>query len=221
MRSTDIPFTLRRNDRVTFLKGSAASDAWQAQAALVSPKNADPTRQTDYKRFITRLHTTKEGEVAGTVSYGLNTDLIAEEERYDGFYAVATNLDGDVSHIIRINTGRWEIEECFRIMKTEFKSRPVYLSRDDRVKAHFTTCFLSLILFRYLEKKLNRKYTCSEIISGLRSMLFFKQKEEGFSPAYTRTDFTDDLHEAFGFRTDFDILSPADMRKIIHFTKTR
>ena len=193
----------------------------RAQAALVSPKQSDRTRQTDYKRFITRLHTTKEGEVAGNVSYGLNTDLIAEEEQYDGFYAVATNLEDDVSQIIRINTGRWEIEECFRIMKTEFKSRPVYLSRDDRVKAHFTTCFLSLILFRYLEKKLDHRYTCCQIISGLRSMQFFKQKEEGFSPAYTRTDFTDDLHEAFGFRTDFEILSSADMRKIIHFTKTR
>jgi len=193
----------------------------RAQAALVSSSKSDRTRQTDYKRFITRIHATEEGEVAESILYGLNTDLIAEEEKYDGFYAVATNLDGDAGEIIRINTGRWEIEECFRIMKTEFKSRPVYLSRDDRIKSHFTTCFLSLILFRYLEKKLGRKYTCSEVVSGLRSMQFFKQKEEGFSPAYTRTDFTDDLHDAFGFRTDYEIISQSNMRKIISNTKKR
>ena len=193
----------------------------RAEAALVSAKKSDRTRQTDYKRFISKISVTEEGEVASKVSYELNTLLIKEEEKYDGFYAVATNLEGDVSQIIRINSGRWEIEECFRIMKTEFKSRPVYLSRDDRIKAHFTTCFLALVVFRYLEIKLNHKYTCSEIINGLRSMKFFKQQAEGFSPAYTRTDFTDNLHEAFGFRTDYEIISKADMRKIISNTKKR
>ena len=80
---------------------------------------------------------------------------------------------------------------------------------------------LQVILFRYLEKKLNHKYTCSEIINGLKSIKLFKQQEEGFSPAYTRTDFIDDLHEAFGFRTDYEIISKADMRKIISQTKKR
>ena len=71
---------------------------------------------------------------------------------YDGFYAVCTNLEDDATAITKINHRRWEIEECFRIMKCEFKARPVYLSRDDRIQAHFTTCFLALVVYRYLEK---------------------------------------------------------------------
>ena len=104
-------------------------------------------------------------------------------------------------------------------MKTEFKSRPVYLSRDDRIKAHFTTCYLALVLFRYLEKKLDYKYTCSEIISTLRNMNFYKTNTEGYVPTYTRTDLTDSLHEKFGFRTDYQIISEKNMKKIFKDTK--
>ena len=83
---------------------------------------------------------------------------IAEEERYDGFHAVCTNLEDKAEAIVRINHKRWEIEECFRIMKTEFKARPVYLSRQDRIRAHFLTCYISLVLYRILEKKLTEKF---------------------------------------------------------------
>ena len=92
-------------------------------------------------------------------------------------------------------------------MKTEFKSRLVYLSRDDRIKAHFTTCYLALVLFRYLEKSLDYKYTYSEIISNLRNMNFYKINSERYISTYTRTEFTDTLHENFGFRTDYQIIS--------------
>ena len=129
---------------------------------------------------------------------------IAEEEMYDGFYAVCTNLEevGGVDQIIRINKKRWEIEECFRIMKTEFKARPVYLKREDRIKAHFLTCFFALFIFRILEKKLDEKYTCKRIIRTLREMTMYHPGEKlGYLPAYTRTDLTDALHEAAGFRT--------------------
>jgi transposase len=161
----------------------------------------------DYKRFIAKTHCTADGEVARHEIYSIDTGLIAKEEAFDGFYGVCTNLEDDASAIIRINHRRWEIEECFRIMKSEFKARPVYLSRDDRIKAHFTTCFLSLVIFRFLEKKLHKRYTCQEIIHGLRDMNFLEVKGNGYVPAYTRTDFTDDLHEAAGFRTDYQIVS--------------
>ena len=114
----------------------------------------------------------------------------------------------------------WEIEECFRIMKTDFKARPVYLSRRDRIIAHFITCFISLIIYRFLEKKLGEKYTCSEILSGLRSMAFKEIKGKGYMPIYTRTDFTDDLHGTFGFRTDYEIVTYKQMKKIFKMTKT-
>ena len=90
---------------------------------------------------------TEEGEVCKVEVPYLNTDLINEEEKYDGFYAVCTNLDDmGIDEMIRINKKRWEIEECFRIMKTEFKARPVYLQREDRIKAHFLTCFIATLL---------------------------------------------------------------------------
>ena len=112
-------------------------------------------RQNDFMRFIDRVSVTDEGEVADKDKYYLNCDRIAEEERYDGYYAVVSNLDDDVCDIININRNRWKIEECFRIMKTEFKSRPAYVTLDEHIKAHFLTCFLALVVYRYLEKKLD------------------------------------------------------------------
>jgi len=105
-------------------------------------------------------------------------------------------------------------------MKTEFKARPVYLSREDRIKAHFLTCYLSLIVFRFLEKRLEKKYTCTEIIQGLRNMNFYEVKGEGYVPTYTRNDFTDDMHSAFGFRTDYQIMTNRQLKKIIKMSTT-
>jgi len=140
---------------------------------------------------------------------------------YDGFYAVCTNLEDDAESITKINHRRWEIEECFRIMKSEFKARPVYLSRDDRIQAHFTTCFLALVLYRYLEKLLDEQFTSQEIINGLRDMNFYSIPTEGYIPTYTRTDFTDALHEAFGFRTDYEIVSIKKMKNYFKETKKK
>lgn len=151
--------------------------------------------------------------------YSLNEDLIQKEAVYDGFYAVCTNLEDDVSAIIKVNHNRWEIEECFRIMKSEFLARPVYLSRDDRIKAHFTTCFLSLILYRYLEKRLQNRYSCTEIIECLRDMNFLRIRGTGFIPCYTRSALTDDLHKAFGFETDHEVITADQMKKIYKISK--
>lgn len=178
-----------------------------------NPKKIGKPKQNDFKRFIKSTTTTKDGEVAEKVTYSLDQDVIQEEMKYDGFYAVCTNLEDDASTIIKANHQRWAIEECFRIMKSEFKSRAVYLSREDRIRAHFTTCFIALMIFRYLEKRMGDKFTAYEIIDTLREMDFLKEKE-GFIPTYTRTDITDLLHEKFGFRTDFEILSNKNLQKI-------
>ena len=105
--------------------------------------------------------------------------------------------------------------------KSEFKARPVYLKKDDRITAHFTTCFIALVIYRILEKKLNEQFTCDTIIRSLRKMNFKELKGEGFEPIYTRTDFTDALHEAFGFRTDYEIVSLKKMKKIFKLTKAQ
>ena len=177
--------------------------------------------QNDPHRFIGRQSMTDSGEVCDQEVPYLKEDLVAEEERYDGFYAVCTSLDNvSIDSIIRINKKRWEIEECFRIMKTEFKARPVYVQREDRIKAHFITCFISLMIYRLLEKKIGEKYTCENIIDTLRGMLMYRPGEKlGYLPAYTRTDLTDSLHETFGFRTDYEILTDLSMRKVIRQSK--
>ena len=175
----------------------------------------DKCNQNDYKRFVSKTSLTQDGEIADKKILSLNLEQIEKEEQYDGFYGVCTNLDDDAEEIIKINQRRWEIEESFRIMKSEFKARPVYLSRDDRITAHFTTCFLSLVLHRYLEKNLIEKYTTSEIIDTLRNMNMIKIDEEGYIPIYERTDITDDLHKAFKFRTDYQIVSNKNIKKIL------
>jgi transposase len=192
----------------------------RAQKTIDSnPTKIKKCNQNDYKRFINKINCTPDGEVAENEIYGIDTALIQKEEAFDGFYGVCTNLEDDASEIIKVNQKRWEIEECFRIMKSEFKARPVFLKKDDRIEAHFITCFISLIVYRLLEKRLNEEFTCNEIIDGLRVMNFLEVKGEGYVPTYTRTDFTDALHKAFDFRTDYQIVNIGMMKKIFKETK--
>ena len=172
--------------------------------------------QNDYRRFINSLNSTDNGEVAENIAYSINEDLIKEEAKYDGYYALTTNLVGDVNEIFKIVKGRWEIEESFRIMKSDFLARPVNLSREDRIKAHFMTCFISLFIYRLLEKKLDYKYTTSQILNTLRNMNMIEQKGLGFEPIYERTTITDDLHDIFKFNTDLEIISYKKMKKIFN-----
>lgn len=183
-----------------------------------NPSKLGKANQNDPKRFITTISTTTNGEVAEENHYELNQEIINNEAQYDGLYAVCTNLEDNVEDIIKINHNRWEIEESFRIMKSEFKSRPVFLSREDRIKAHFITCFLALVIFRYLEKKLDNKYTVEEIIETLRNMNFHKDDDD-YIPTYNRTNLTDLLHEKFNFRTDYEILTDKNIKKIFTLTK--
>ena len=152
-------------------------------------------------------------------SYSIDEDIIKEEEKYDGYYGITTNLNGDISEILAISKNRWEIEESFRILKTDFDSGTIHLSREDRIKAHFLTCFISLLIYRILENKLDYKYTHNQIIEKLREMEVYEEKGSGYSPAYVRTDLTDDLHEVFGFRTDYEIISYKDFKKIFDTIK--
>lgn len=178
----------------------------------------------DAKRFIKAEHCTTDGELAQIESYSLNQEMIDQESRFDGFYALCTDLEDRAPAIIRLNGGRWIIENGFRIMKTDFDARPVYVRRDDRIKAHFLTCFLALLIYKYLEKKVNRAgkhFTTEEIVDTLRSMDFLSISGEGYVPTYTRTDLTNHLHGSAGFRTDTQIVTRQKMRSIIAQTKKR
>lgn len=183
-----------------------------------NPKKIGKAKQNDPKRFIETINTTSNGDVAEETHYSINQNIIDEEAKYDGLYAVCTNLEDDVQDIIKVNHKRWEIEESFRIMKSEFNARPVFHSNEEAIKAHFLICFLALTIYRYLEKKLDDKYTVGEIIDSLKEM-DLSVKDGDYIPNYTRTNLTDDLHEKFGFRTDFEILTEKNLKKIIKNTK--
>ncbi len=172
--------------------------------------------QNDYRRLIETISTTSTGEGVEKETYSINQKLIEEEEKYDGFYALTTNLVGDISKILKIVKGRWEIEESFRIMKSDFLARPVNLSREDRIKSHFLTCFISLFIYRLLEKKLNYNYTTSEILKTLRNMEMLEHKGIGFEPIYERTVLTDNLHNIFNFNTDIEIVTYKKIKKILN-----
>lgn len=192
----------------------------RAEKMINNGKKRRGKSQNDPARFIQKTSMTGDGQIAEKYIYELDTERIQEEEMYDGFYAVVTNLEDDPAEIIKINRRRWEIEENFRIMKSEFEARPVYVRRDDRIKAHFLTCFISLLVYRLLEKKLGEEYTCSQILETLRDMrMTLLSKESGYIPSYQRTELTDKLHAVFGFRTDLEFISKASMRNIIRTTK--
>ena len=212
-----VTYSIRYRDYQRKIRSSQVERA--RKVIDTNPIKIKKCNPNDYKRFIHKTSYTPDGEVAAKEIYSIDSSLIKKEEAFDGFYGVCTNLEDDVSEIIKVNHRRWEIEECFRIMKSEFKARPVYLRNDDRIEAHFTTCFISLIIYRLLEKKLEEKYTCHEIISGLRDMGFLEVKGEGYVPTYTRTDFTDAIHDAFSFRTDYQIVTTNMMKKIFKGTK--
>jgi len=175
--------------------------------------------QNDYRRFIKETAASEGNQKIEKYQYCIDENLIKEEQKYDGYYALTTNLNDDIETILKVSKGRWEIEESFRIMKHDFLARPVELSREDRIKAHFLTCYIALLIYRILEKKLNYKYTTSEILDTLKDMKLLELKGDGYIPTYERTDLTDDLHEVFNFRTDYDIMDYKFIEKI--FTKIK
>ena len=175
----------------------------------------------DPARFVNKITATKEGEKAET-HYYLDLEKIAEEEKYDGLYAVCTDLlDDDVADILKVSEGRWQIEDCFRTMKTDFDARPVYVSREDRIKAHFLTCFLALLHFRMLKQALKTPCTTEQLLYVLRSMNFAEIEEQGFMPVYERQKLTDELHEVCGFRTDYQFITKRKMKEIQKKSKRR
>ena len=211
-----VTYSLKYRDYLRDIREKQIQRAQKKIDSGIKPKR----RNNDPNRLIGQMYMTKDGVLAEYCEYTLDNDRIKDEEQYDGFYCVSTNMDDDASVILKANRRRWEIEESFRIMKSEFKARPVFLSRDDRIKAHFMICFLSLFLFRQLEKRLDERFTSSEITSCLRSMRFVEIPREGYSPAYTRSDLTDSLHSSFGFCTDFRFISYSSFRKIFISSKS-
>lgn len=213
-----VTYSIKYRDYTRYIRNGQVARAQKAlKNGVRMKKNAN-----DFRRFIKKEAYTEDGEIAEKSRLDIDTEAIAREAMYDGFYAISTNLmDDDPSGIAQINHQRWQIEQCFRTMKSEFRSRPAYVWTKEHIEAHFLTCFLSLVLYKYLEKRMGGNYSCEKIIRTLRKMDVREMLGEGYVPIYTRTNLTDDLHEAFGFRTDYQILTKATMKKIKADSKKR
>lgn len=194
----------------------------RAEKMLGSGKAKKERRNpNDPARFIGKTAVTEDGEAAEIHQY-LDTDKIEQEALYDGMYAVTTDLlDDDVKTILKVSEGRWKIEECFRIMKTDFEARPVFLQDDVRIKAHFLICFLSLAIYRYLEKGLGHAFTCETVLDKLKTINFADIQEQGFIPLYTRDRLTDELHRICGFDTGYKFITKSQMKTIQKKSKGR
>ena len=216
-----VTFSFKYRDYLSYVRNRQID---RAQKLLDSGRANTERKKSpnDAKRFIRTEYCTEEGELAQVKNFSLNQEMIEQESRFDGFYCICTDLSGPAPEIIRLNGGRWIVENDFRMIKGDFRARPVYLKRDDRIKAHFLTCFLALLIYKYLERKVNRAghyFTVREILSTLRDMNFLSIQGEGYIPTYTRTDLTNYLHGSAGFRTDTQIVPKKTMRAIISQTK--
>lgn len=175
----------------------------------------------DPKRFIKETRTTDTGEIACNIEYMVDQEILEEEQKYSGLYGITTNLINDTQTVIKVLHNKWEIEESFRIMKEEFDTGTVYLSREDRIKGHFITCYLSLFIYRYLEHQLNDKYTVYEIVKKLQEMKMLELKGKGFVPLQARDDLTDDLHAFLGLNTDTEIITYKKIKEIYDLTENK
>ena len=202
-----------------------------ARAAATASKGTsavERTNQNNPKRYLALTSTTKDGEVAERHEYFINQDMIDQEECFDGFYAVCTSLEGEewpAQEVLQRNGFRWKIEDMFRVTKTDLKARPVFLKRDERIKAHFLTCFIALFLIQYLLKRVNlgkskdERYSVHELLDTLKNMDFLFIGGEGYVPVYTRNDLTNRLHGSAGFRTDTQIVTKKQMKNVIATSK--
>lgn len=176
--------------------------------------------QNDVRRFIVVDSVTEKGEVAEKKVFSIDSERFEEESKYDGFYAVTTDLADDPGEIIRINKGRWEIEESFRIMKSDFDARPVFMSREDRIRAHFLTCYLAYMIFRIIEQKLNKgdvRYTDAEILRTLRD--YEAIDAESFYVGAMEGKAVKALEGTFGLVGSMTAFSKAQFRRLVARSK--
>lgn len=195
----------------------------RARKLLKDPGKIDKKNPRNPTYYVKKTLTTKNGEIAQEDYYALDYEKINEEARYDGFYGVTTDLeDEDISLIINANKQRWEIEENFEIMKSELKTRPMYVTREEAVQGHLLICFMALLIYRLLEKKyLNEEYTCYEIIDTLRGMNIVHLIGSNYTPAFMRKEITDRFSDIFGFQNSRELLTQKYLKKFLRIVNSK
>ncbi len=176
--------------------------------------------QQDPRHYVTTTHKTRNGEKAIKIEMAINTDLVAQEEALDGFYAYGTSLDDEAIDVLRIRSFHHEIEHIFRTTKTFLDARPVYLHRQDRIRTHFLICFLAMVILKMLQRQImeaNRDYykdeplTIDRLITTLRDIRFYHIQGRGYLPAFNRTDLTDQLQANADVEISYEIIPTRKM----------
>lgn len=165
----------------------------------------------DIRRFLKNTS-------SDTANYVLDMDKIHEEEKYDGFYAVATNLDDSAKDILAVAQNRYKIEDCFRIMKTNFDARPVFLRKPERIRAHFLICYTALLIYRLMECKLDDNLThvtTSNLIKTLRNMTVVNMDDMYYKSIYSGSQALDALERCFELQLNRKYYRPSDLNKIV------
>lgn len=165
----------------------------------------------DIRRFLKNTS-------SDTANYVLDMDKIHEEEKYDGFYAVATNLDDSAKDILAVAQNRYKIEDCFRIMKTNFDARPVFLRKPERIRAHFLICYTALLIYRLMECKLDDNLThvtTSNLIKTLRNMNVVNMDDMYYKSIYSGSQALDPLERCFELQLNRKYYRPSDLNKIV------
>lgn len=184
---------------------------------ILMTQNVDAIKKgpNDVTRFIKRISKGKTGEQASDF-YELNQSIIDKEEKYDGYYAIATNLEDDAKSILAINSKRYKIEDCFRILKTNFNARPVYHRNRNRIIAHFVICYTALMIYRLLENKLEQygtHFTTNEILDTLRNMNVMNTQDAFYTATYTGSQVCTALNGIFDLGLDKKYYLPKDLNK--------
>lgn len=193
----------------------------QIERARNMIKGGDPEEikkgPNDIRRFMKRIAKGKDG-AAASVRYEIDENKIREEEKYDGYYAVATNLEDPARDILAIAGKRYQIEDCFRIMKTSFDARPVYHRKPKRIKAHFLICYTALLIYRLIEVQLddqNKHHTVEEVRTTLKNMNITDEFNAYYKALYTGSSTLTDLTAVLGLPLDHQYYQAADLKKMI------
>lgn len=180
----------------------------QLERAKKMCEDGDPEKtrkgNNDVRRFISGTSVTDSGEVAENRSYDIDEKTVEREKRFHGFYAVATSLDTDIRRVLKISADRWRIEQSFRLMKSDFDTRPIYMSTEDHIRAHLCLCYITILMYRIMERRLllldpaDNRFTPGEILETLRVMALIGEGEEHLRPAYEGSKILDALEKVYG-----------------------
>ena len=181
-------------------------------------------------KYVETTYYTKSGEKAEKVEFAINEEIIAQEERLDGYYAYGTSLDDDGVDVLRIRSFHHEIEHLFRTTKTHLEARPVYLSRQDRIRSHFLICYLAMVILKILQQQVmkanmeiykNNPLSIDELIHTLQSFMFGRLPGNNYMPMFERTTLTDQLQRLYNIEANGQIIKSQKMNAIYRNIKKR